>query len=107
MGGGKEKIVKAKKAPKRPTEFKKGKWNPTIELLKEDRYLESKSNDLFLECCTRCNNKNIIRAANTENDTLLKKGINETKKISSLTAFWSPEGTWNAVDIMVSKNNHE
>ena len=35
VGAGKakaEKPAKVKKGPKRPTEFKKGKWNPTVEL---------------------------------------------------------------------------
>jgi len=32
MTGGKEKVVKSKnkKAPKMPTVFKKGKWNPDV-----------------------------------------------------------------------------
>lgn len=41
VGAGKaEKAPKSKKAPKKPTEFKKGKWNPNVELLKLDKYLE-------------------------------------------------------------------
>jgi hypothetical protein len=43
VGGGKakpEKVPKAKKAPKKPTEFKKGKWNPQVELAEMDKYLE-------------------------------------------------------------------
>jgi hypothetical protein len=39
-GGKAEKAPKAKKAPKRPTEFKKGKWNPNVELAEMDIYLE-------------------------------------------------------------------
>lgn len=40
VGAGKakaEKQPKAKKAPRRPTEFKKGKWNPAVELVKMDK----------------------------------------------------------------------
>lgn len=61
---GKEKIVKAKakKGIKRPTEFKKGRWNPDIQIIEHDKYIEDKSSNLFLDCCIRCNNKNIIRA---------------------------------------------
>jgi hypothetical protein len=103
---GKSQVVKTpkKKVPKRPTEFKKGKWNPDIELLDEDKYRESKNNDLYLDCCIRCNNKNIIRASNSNNIELLKKGIDAKKKISSLCAYWSAESLTTAVDIITKKN---
>src|ERR1700733_6916631 len=55
---GKAQVVKGekkKKAPKKPTVFKKGKWNPDIEVLDIDKYKFDKSNELFLECCIRCN----------------------------------------------------
>ena len=76
IGGGKaEKAPKGRKPPKKPTEYKKGKWNPEVEVLKLDKYLEHPQNELFIECCIRCNNRNIIRAAYTGNDKLLKAGI--------------------------------
>jgi hypothetical protein len=72
VGGGKAKAEpKPKKAPKRPTEFKKGKWNPHVELLDNNKYREHPQDGLFIECCIRCNNRNIIRAAYTGNDRLL------------------------------------
>lgn len=43
VAGGKakaEKVPKPKKGPKRPTEFKKGKWNPHVELVEMDKYKE-------------------------------------------------------------------
>lgn len=41
VGAGKAKAEpKAKKAPKRPTEFKKGKWNPFVELVEFNKYRE-------------------------------------------------------------------
>lgn len=58
-----------------PTEFKKGKWNPHIELVDVDKYKEGTDNNLYFDCCIRCNNKNIIRAAITSNMKLLKNGI--------------------------------
>ena len=33
LGAGKAKPEKGKKLPKKPTEFKKGKWNPHVELV--------------------------------------------------------------------------
>ena len=95
---------KAKKAPRRPKEYKKGRWNPDVELVQEDKYKESTSNELYLDCCIRCNNKNIIRAAITNNEKLLKKGIDEKKKISSLIAYWSSEVQWTALDYMIRNN---
>ena len=45
MSQGKEQKVKsAKKAPKMPTVFKKGKWNPDVELIDIDKYKEGKEN---------------------------------------------------------------
>jgi hypothetical protein len=102
-----EKQPKAKKPPKRPTEFKKGKWNPDIELIDVDKHKESFINEPFLDCCIRCNNKNIIRAAITGNDKLLKAGIASKEKISSLTAYWSPEVKWTSLEYMVSNNEHD
>ncbi|MFS8160370.1 MAG: hypothetical protein ACMG6E_09235, partial [Candidatus Roizmanbacteria bacterium] len=95
LAGGKEqKVKKEKKAKvpkqaKKPTEFKKGKWNPEIVLLKEDKYKFNSSDKPFFDCCIRCNNKNLFRAANTANETLLKECLQATKKISILTPFWS------------------
>ena len=69
--------------------------------------MEAPSSDLFLDCCIRCNNKNIIRAVVTDNERLLKKGIAETKKISNLLAYWSPEDKKTALDHIIDKNHHE
>jgi hypothetical protein len=110
VGAGKakaEKPAKAKKGPKKPTEFKKGKWNPTVELAEMDKYKEHPQNELFGECCVRCNNRNIIRAAYTGNDTLLKAGIAANRKISSLTAYWSPEVQHTSLDYIIKNNKHD
>ena len=103
---GKAQVVKTPKkpkAPKRRTVFKKGKWNPDVELVEEDKYKESPKNELFLDCCIRCNNKNIIRAAISENEEVLKKGIAATKKISLLDAYWSPDIKRTAIDEMMAR----
>jgi hypothetical protein len=105
-GGKAEKAPKPKKGPKRPTEFKKGKWNPHVELVEMDIYKEHPKNELFGDCCIRCNNRNIIRAAVTGNDTLMKAGIAAKTKISLLTAFWSPEVRKTSVDYIIKSNNH-
>ena len=108
VGAGKAKAEKVpkKKVIRRPTEFKKGRWNPDIQLVEIDKYKESPSNDLFLDCCIRCNNKNIIRAANTNNEKLMKAGIAATNKISTLCAHWSPEIKFTSLDLAAWSNAH-
>jgi len=108
LAGGKEKVVKEKKkkAPKKPTEFKKGRWNPNIELIEHEKYKDDPSDKLHFDCCIRCNNKNIIRAAITENESLLKKCIEAKNKISNLLAYWSPECCWTSLEHIVSRNLH-
>jgi hypothetical protein len=102
-----EKVPKPKKGPKMPTEFKKGKWNPDVELVKLDIYKEHPQDQPFLECCIRCNNRNIIRAANTNNEKLMKAGIDAKNKISQLTAYWSPEMHLTSLDLVIANNSHE
>ena len=102
-----EKAEKPKKPKKMPTEFKKGKWNPNISLIDTDKYREAGDDQVFLDCCIRCNNKNIIRAAVTGNTVLLMKGINHKDNIASLTAYWSPEVKLTAMDYIVTGNNHD
>ena len=110
VGAGKskaEKPAKPIKGPKRPTEFKKGKWNPGVELVDMDKHLEHPETKLFDECCIRCNNRNIIRAAHTGNHKVLKDGIAAKTMISSLTAYWSPECKVTGLDLIIMKNQHE
>ena len=42
-----------------------------------DLYRDSLDNNLLTHCCIRCNNKNVIRAAITGNENLLKAAIEE------------------------------
>ena len=102
VGAGKaEKAPKPKKGPKRPTEFKKGKWNPFIEVFQKDKYKEEDKENLFLDCCIRCNNRNIIRASVLGNAELLKAGIQAKDKISQLTAYWSPDCNITSLDLII------
>ena len=63
---------KVKKPPAKPVVFKKGKWNPDIELIEIDMKKESMDTSLLGGCCTRCNNRNVHRAAMTGNGELMK-----------------------------------
>jgi hypothetical protein len=99
--------AKAKKPKKMPTEFKKGKWNPDVELIEVDHYLEAPESEPNFECCIRCNNRNMIRAAFTGNIKLAKACIEAKKKLSQLTAWWSPEIKQTAIEHMVLKNDND
>lgn len=113
IAGGKAQVVKASKAKKgkkpvkKPTEFKKGKWNPDIQIVEQDKYRENPISKPILDCCIRCNNKNLIRAAITDNEQLLKECLAAKKKISLLTPLWSPEVKWTPIEYMVNNNQHE
>ena len=110
VGAGKAKAEKkpvVKKGPKMPTEFKKGKWNPNVELVKIEKYKEDPSNEPFIECCIRCNNRNPIRAANTNNDKLLQACIQAKDKISLLTAYWSCDLSLSTLTLILMLNEHQ
>lgn len=62
---------------------------------------------MFLDCCTRCNSKNMIRAVLTDNKELLKKCIAAKKKISSLIPYWSSEVKMTTLEYMCLNNNEE
>ena len=98
---------KVKKPPAKPVVFKKGKWNPDIELIEKDMKKESMDTSLLGGCCTRCNNRNVHRAAMTGNGELMKLCVNEKKKITNLNAYWSPEVQRTAVEILLERGDHQ
>jgi len=71
----KQKRVKVQAPPAMPTVYKAGKWNPDIELTEVDATKESRASSLLTGCCTRCNNRNVHRAAMTGNGELLRQCI--------------------------------
>jgi hypothetical protein len=78
-----------------------------VKLAEFDTYKEHPQDHLFTECCIRCNNRNIIRAAATGNSELLIAGIAAKTKISLLTAFWSPDVKDTSLDFIIKKNQHD
>ena len=102
-----KKLKKVPAARKKPTEFKKGKWNPNIELVELERCKEGPSDRPAFACCVRCNNKELIRAANTHNKHLLRACLDANRHISSLSAYWSPEVAKTALEVMIRNNDHE
>lgn len=58
--------------------FKVGKWNPDTIVLKPEQEIErfDKKDTPIYNCCIRCNNRNVIRAVETNNIKLLRVVIN-------------------------------
>lgn len=96
-----QKKVAAKK--KMPKVFKKGKWNPDIELETMNIVLEDPSSSINWNQSAVTDNKNVIRAAVTDNIELLKKCMRE-KEITNLLETWSPEVKWTALEYMIYYN---
>lgn len=62
---------------------------------------------LFTHCCVRCNNRNILRAANTGNLDLMKSALLADDKISQITAYWSAENKETALEYATDRNDIE
>jgi len=100
----------AKKPAKLPIVFKLGKWNPDTVLVKQEEELEKSSHKdtLLNNCCTRCNNRNVVRAVLTNNLTLLKTCMNANESVPSLTSQWAIDTPLlNPVDLIIKSQNQE
>ena len=62
----------AKKVTAKPTVFKLGKWNPNTELVENEVEKFGTKNEPDYTTGHRNNTKNVIRAINTDNLTLLR-----------------------------------
>jgi hypothetical protein len=62
---------KKKKKQEKPKKYKKGKWNPAVEVIERSEMLEGSKNEPIDYESVRANNKNLIRAAHTGNVKLL------------------------------------
>ena len=100
-----QKPKKVQRPPARPTVYKAGKWNPDIELAEVDATKESRATSLLTGCCTRCNNRNVHRAAMTGNVELLRQCILDKRKITNLNAWWSPEVQQTPVEILLERGD--
>jgi hypothetical protein len=67
--------TRPKPPPKMPTVYKRGKWNPDIQIIQEDNIRDATDPQMLTSCCTRCNNRNVHRAALTGNEKLLNACI--------------------------------
>ena len=89
-----QKLSKAKRDElkqnkKLKVDYKKGKYNTRIDIIKKDESLEGNSNEVDNSCCVICSNRNCVRAAQTKNYNLMEKCINDTEHISSIIEPYS------------------
>lgn len=93
--------TKVKKEKPKPTEYKRGVWNPDVEIIEYEHAKEAKDSTIFSHCCKRCAQRSFHRAAMTGNAKLLADCIQQTQTISNLNRGWSPDVLTTAFEIVV------
>lgn len=88
----------------RPKKFRKGKWNPDIVPVTEDRERDLPSSELLNTCCSGCANRNSTRAVLTNNEALLAACI-ASPKLCTLYDSWGPELKYNSFYYAMASNN--
>ena len=84
---GEQRVAKGNNGKKvkgaKPATYKKGKWNPNVDLLEKCEQLESESIVPNFDCSTRNSNREVIRAAMIGSRKLLNKIVKSDRKISA------------------------
>jgi len=109
--GEKQKVKKEKKKKERvkvlkKRKFRKGKWNPDVDIVDCTLYRDKPGSDLLgADDSVAIANLNLIRAASTNDMKLLHKVFYDKDAISNLNASWSADDPTTAFDIMIKNNN--
>ena len=96
--------AKAKKPPKpkkRPDTYKKGKWNPRVDVTKYHDLLMNPSGEIIKYGSTKTDNKNLMRAVYTKNYALLEKILKTDYCLSTLHQEWAPENSTTALEYAI------
>jgi ankyrin repeat protein/predicted DNA-binding WGR domain protein len=96
---------KASKAAIKPAVYKKGKWNPNVNLVEEMQQFQSQSLVPNFECSTRNSNREVIRAAKIGSKKLFEKIVKSDKKISRLTERWGVDNRTTALKVLIENGN--
>ena len=94
-----------KKDEKLPKKFKRGVFNPDIDIVETCEMLESDSQEIIDYGTVHANNKNLIRAVYTENHKLLKELLHKDLFLSNIFQRWGPETDFNALELAFKKND--
>ena len=89
---------------KKGVDYKKGKYNIRVEIISKDENLEGEENSVDNSCCVTCSNRNCVRAAQTQNYSLMEQCINDTEHISSIIEPYSI-GIGNALEKAIENND--
>ena len=92
---------------KKVIEYKRGKFNIKIQEADEDRAWDGSSNILNSDCCDICSNRECIRAASTNNPTLLKNIIAQKNKITSIFQPWGTDDHTDCFKYCIKNNLQE
>lgn len=88
----------------RRKKFRKGKWNPDIEIVKYDLFKNQPGKEIKVDDSVRMNNLNAIRAVFTGDLALMEKVFYDKKNISTLNACVSPDIQMTALDYLAMTN---
>src|SRR3990167_8405538 len=100
-------VEKAAKEEKKPIVFKKGKWNPNVEIVEKCHQLESDSLVPNFECSTKNSNREVIRAAIINSPKLLEKIARSDQKITTLTDRWGVENRTSALMVALESGKKD
>lgn len=92
---------------KKPKVFSKGKWNPSVEIVDTCQQLEGASSEPDFSGSSWNNNRELIRAAKTNNKALFNKILKSKKKISTLSPVWGIENTYSVNNALIDNNNYD
>ena len=95
------------KVATKPTIFKKGKWNPNVEIAEACQQLSSESVVPNFECSTKNSNREVIRACKIGSKKLLEKIVKSDHKISRLTERWGVDNRDTALKTLLTSGNKE
>lgn len=90
---------------KKPTKFKKGKWNPDVTLVETSDMLEDPSNEPIDYLNVKHNNRNLIRAVYTKNYKLLENCFKKDHFLSNLWERWAVHYDYDAFELALKNND--
>ena len=88
-----------------PIVFKAGKWNPDTELVDSEVEKNGKSKMPDYFCCKVCNMRNLHRAVNNNDPTLLRKLVTDTWNIPHMLTGWSSDDKETIISKIVVKDD--
>lgn len=95
----------AKSVPKKPTTFKKGKWNPDIDQETIEVEMEMEKSEVWTCCCLRCSNRNPIRAAMSNDIKLMKLCLEDKENVRNVNSEWSSHNSTTAFQVAIQNGN--